>query len=702
MPSGRVPATSDTMTSRHRHTRRTVLSFWAVLLLCIPAAGHAAALEVRHDLRVSLAPATRELAAADRISSPNGDIAWPALRLSPRAGDITVTLDGRRAAFTFRQGRLKLAGNPTGGVLEIAYRCVFDDPVPRAPANSDNPGYGVTGTISARGTFLLSGAGWYPRVAQARAVYHLAVDAPRGILAVTAGRPMGHIDRGGRTVSRWRITRPVEGLALSAGPYAVRRKDAAGIPVMTYFFADTAPLAGKYLAAAGRYLSFYQDLFGPYPFEKFAVVENFFPTGYGFPSYTLIGGRVLRLPFIVHTSLPHEIAHSWWGNGVLVDYRGGNWCEGLTSYVSDYYLKERRSADSARRYRLQMLRDYTTLVSPERDFPLSRFTSRVDPVSRAIGYDKGAMVFHMLRRKVGDRTFWQALRDTVRRRLFKATGWNDLRDIFQQCSKIDLKPFFRQWVTRKGAPLLTLEKPSAKHTEGGWRTTAAVTQAKPCFELDVEAALQSRDGRRVRRVRLSGVRSRFSFTGPGAPRRLAVDPDFQVMRRLHPAELPPVVNSLKGSAQVSLVLLQDAPRALASQARTLVKALGIVGVRTVTVKTPIPGRLPPTDLIVAGRYADLSALLGGPYARHLRQGILKDTGGRTLFAVLPHPTAKGRVMALFCPQPAPVGCTAARKITHYGRYSYLVFQNGRIEKRGTWPVVSSPLIYRWPRDHVGG
>ncbi len=691
------------MTSHRCHTRRTVLAFWAVLLFCIPAAGHAAApLVVRHDLRVLLAPATHELTAVDRISAVSGDITWPELLLAPRARDITVALDGGPVAFTFRQGHLKLSGNRTGRVLQISYRCIFDDPVPQASANSDNPGYGVTGTISGRGTFLLSGAGWYPRVVNARAEYHLAVDAPRGILAVTAGRPMGHTDRGARTVSRWRVTHPVEGLALSAGPYEMREEDAGGIAVMTYFFADTAPLAGKYLAAAGRYLSLYQELFGPYPFEKFAVVENFFPTGYGFPSYTLIGGTVLRLPFIVYTSLPHEIAHNWWGNGVLVDYRRGNWCEGLTTYVSDYYLKERHSADSARRYRLQILRDYTTLVTAERDFPLSRFTSRVDPVSRAIGYGKSAMVFHMLRRKVGNRTFWQALRDTVRQRLFKATSWNDLRDIFQQRSKIDLKPFFRQWVTRRGAPLLTLEKPSATHTEGGWRTTAVVAQAAPFFDLDVEAALKSGEGRRIQRLHLTGARSRFTFTGGAAPRRLAVDPDFQVMRRLHPAELPPVVNSLKGSAQVSLVLLQNAPRDLASQARTLVEALGLGNVRAVTVKRPTPGRLPLTDLIVVGRCRDLIQLLSGPYARHLPHGIVKSGGGRTLFAVLPHPTVEGRVMALFCPQPVPAGRTAARKITHYGRYSYLVFNNGRMEKRGTWPVVSSPLIYRWPRGQGGG
>jgi hypothetical protein len=65
--------------------------------------------------------------------------------------------------------------------------------------------------------------------------------------------------------------------------------------------------------------------------------------GFGFPSYTLIGGTVLRLPFIIHTSLGHEIAHCWWGNGVLVDDDGGNWSETLTTYVADYLYQEKKS-----------------------------------------------------------------------------------------------------------------------------------------------------------------------------------------------------------------------------------------------------------------------------------------------------------------------------------------------------------------------
>ena len=57
------------------------------------------------------------------------------------------------------------------------------------------------------------------------------------------------------------------------------------------------------------------------------------------PSFTLLGAKVIRLPFIVSSSYPHEILHNWWGNGVFVDVQQGNWCEGLTAYLADHLLQ---------------------------------------------------------------------------------------------------------------------------------------------------------------------------------------------------------------------------------------------------------------------------------------------------------------------------------------------------------------------------
>ena len=61
-----------------------------------------------------------------------------------------------------------------------------------------------------------------------------------------------------------------------------------------YLFKEDASLADEYLEACARYLDAYIPLLGPYPFPKFAVVENFFSSGLGMPSFTLLGSAIIK------------------------------------------------------------------------------------------------------------------------------------------------------------------------------------------------------------------------------------------------------------------------------------------------------------------------------------------------------------------------------------------------------------------------
>jgi hypothetical protein len=47
------------------------------------------------------------------------------------------------------------------------------------------------------------------------------------------------------------------------------------------------------------------------------------------------------------------------------------------------------------------------------------------------------------------------------------------------------------------------------------------------------------------------------------------------------------------------------------------------------------------------------------------------------------------------PLSAEAASEAARKIPHYGQYSYLVFREGINEIKGTWPAGRSPLVHEF-------
>ena len=47
------------------------------------------------------------------------------------------------------------------------------------------------------------------------------------------------------------------------------------------------------------------------------MVENFFASGLGMPSFTLLGSSVIKRHYVQPYALGHEIVHSWIGNAVF-------------------------------------------------------------------------------------------------------------------------------------------------------------------------------------------------------------------------------------------------------------------------------------------------------------------------------------------------------------------------------------------------
>ncbi|MEK6696361.1 MAG: M1 family aminopeptidase [Candidatus Deferrimicrobiota bacterium] len=661
---------------------------------------------VRHDLSVVLYPEEGLLRAVDTITMPTGKDSRSTFSLSGNARVTSVSVDGKEHSLLSGNGPLTIAhdGKPDGKpiVVRIAYEGTFRDPPPEDPVNTEDPSFGVAGTISPGGVFLSDGADWYPEAPGRGATFRVRVEGPAGFEAVTAGKRIRRGTSGGRTFSEWETSYPIRGLTLSAGRYVVRDRAVDNVTVSTYFFPGNDPLSGKYLDAVERYLRLYETLLGPYPFEKFAVVENFFPTGYGFPSWTLLGSTVVSLPFILDTSLGHEIAHSWWGNGVFVDPGGGNWSEGLTTYVADHLYKERASPAEGREYRLKILRDYATLVPPGSDFPVERFAGRINPATQAVGYGKTAMIFHMARREIGDEAFWAGLRGVARDRLFRPASWDDLSERIGSAAGRDMGPFFRRWIGSAGAPFLSLSDVRAERDGNGWKVTGRVRQEKPAYDLKVPLRLETAGEPVDLLVPISGEQATFAIASDGRPTSLILDPDVDLFRRLHPSEIPPTVNGIRGSGGLAVVVAKGFPRETAEAARVLLAAMGREQLPLLREEETSPEKLAGGDVLYFGLPSGKGYLptalpqeLSLAPGKFTLNGTEFSAAGDALFAVLPHPSAAGRVAAVFLPLSPEAANAAGRKIPHYGKFSYLAFSGGNNRDKGTWVAADSPAVHRF-------
>ncbi len=648
-------------------------------LLAGPGLARAAALTTDIELSVLLDPAERRLEGRADLRLPAA--AHRHLLLSDGAGEVALSIDGKPATTRPRKRHGRLSWSIPAGAksVGIAWRMTLAA-TPTALDHRDTLQAGAA-TAAELGSFLPAAAGWYPTVAVGREEtlqrWRVTIDVPQGQHAIVPGRLVEHDDSGGRARTTYRMDVPAEGIDLMAGPYRVAERsiksaDGRSLRLRTLFHPEIEALSGDYLDALAGYFTLYEQWIGPYPFDDFTIVSSPTPTGFGMPSLTYLGIEVLKLPFIRHTSLGHEVLHNWWGNGIYPDYAHGNWAEGLTTFMADYTYAERDSDDKAREMRLGWLRDLSA-IPPGKGMPLARFTARRHGVDAAIGYGKAAMVFYMLRERIGREAFDRAIRRFWRSHRFKVAGWSDLRAAFEAEAGQPLQTFFEQWIDREGLPSVTLSADAEA-------AAVQLSQGKPVYALTVPLQLQLGETKQALSVALNGEHAVVdAANGPGT---LRLDPDFRLLRRLLPAEIPPTLRDINLTGGRNVVLLGEGP---VLQAGLELAAALLDAKPEVRDAANPPDKSAPLLLIGPADEVD------GWLARHSLAGRPDEVGRRGQVQVWAGRLAGARPLLVVSATSATALASARRSLPHLGRYGWVTLEDGRSAERGQWKARTQSL-----------
>jgi aminopeptidase N len=691
----------------------------------VPAAEPArAAAAVHHDLQVTLVPGRELLLVEDAVTlSPEvrarlGDTVVFSLHAglspervgpgaplvpAPRGPTPRGGLDDADEAARVPVEAFAVTLAPGERSFTVRYGGRVFHPIEEAGEEYARKSSSSPGLVSRDGAVLSGSTRWLPAVSDDLIAFTLEARVPAGWDVVSQGaRTRRERDAGG-TLVRWDSPEPQDEIFLVAGPFVERARSSGRVLVEAFLRTDDAALAAGYLSAGEEYLSMYEKLLGPYPYAKFALVENFWETGYGMPSFTLLGPRIIRLPFILHSSYPHEILHNWWGNGVFVDAERGNWCEGLTAYLADHLIQEQRGQGAE--YRRTSLQRYADYVAENQDFAVREFRARHSSVTQAVGYDKVLMLFHMLRQRMGDERFTEALRRFYAEHRFRAASFSDLGRAMSAAAGEDLAWFFEEWVDRPGAPAIRVESAEVVTRDGSHQLelTLAQTQGGKPYAVDVPVYLTLPSSpQAVRRtVYLAKQRQRFSLALETVPARLDVDPEYDVFRRLEPAELPPALSGAFGAAQRMIVLPSSAPPELRAAYAALAKSWVTAG--TVIVSDAELARVPPGMAVwVLGWENRLRGVVEegvSPYGgalgdRELRVGTTVLSRQRhTVVVATRSPADAAQVVAFVGADRANALPGLGRKLPHYGKYSLLGFEGDEPANvaKETWPVLASPM-----------
>ncbi len=696
--------------SNRFNIRRIGVSFGLICIIfllgiCTKYAS-AASHTVHHQLEVSLAPQEHTIKVVDTITFPTPSPGSVEFSLHPALTPVllgsNLSLERISALNRSVSNHYRVVLRNGENTFKLGYKGKINQSLEDDGKEQSRGFRSTTGIISSEGVFLSGSSNWYPQFPDNNSIsFDLSIDLPDGWKAVSQGRSDPNTEK-----SNWHESHPQEEIYLIAARFYEYKQKAAGISTQVYLREADEKLAKKYLEATTQYLEMYQSLLGDYPYNKFALVENFWETGYGMPSFTLLGSKVIRLPFIINSSYPHEILHNWWGNGVYVDYKSGNWSEGLTAYLADHLIKQQQGKDA--QYRQHGLQKYSDYASRKHDFALSQFRGRHSSASEAVGYGKSLMLFHMLRQTIGDMRFREGLQAFYQQYRFRTASFDNIRQVFEKISDKSLKGFFDQWVLRTGAPALQLEKPTVKKIDGGYRLgfNLQQIQSESAYPLDIPIAITLENTLQAKQLRISMKQKQQMFSVDLAvkPLRLDIDPEFDLFRKLAVEETPPAFTRVFGSKQLRVVLPRKANPELKKAYEIFAEKMQRMGPDKIIIQWDDELDSLPDDQAITlmgweNKFLGTFKSTLKDYAIDLDADRLKIDNNALLtngtsIALVSRQETKNKPALSFIATDLPDALPGlARKLPHYHKYSHLAFTGTEPKNtlKGRWPITHSPM-----------
>ena len=579
--------------------------------------------ECRYEMRLSLDTERGLLEGVAKITTDHDSVS-----LLDTKANITSIKSARLVVKENRPVLLKASKNDP---IELSFLYGFD------------PG--------AKDVTLLNG--WYPAI-DLMCRYETVVKAP-GMKIVTEATETEESKNG----TIYRYDHPLDALHLVASSrYKTESlKSRSGVTISTYFYPEESRLSNTYLKKSADYFSKYKEMFGFTPFDTFKIVEAPFPAGYSMPTFTLIGRQIIDKPFVLNSSLGHEIVHQWFGNYVYAPYRG-NWVEGLTTFYSDYlYAKEsKRDAE----YRKDLLIKYDSYVNSENEIALIEFTSKNRESKNAVGYGKSAFFFYMLEKRIGEEAFRRGIDKLLKEYPYKTASYKNLREIFEEVSGQRLLDFFKTWVYRKGAFDFRLSNIGLSFVDDRYILEFDIQSNGMLSRLPIKVCSESECLWET--IDLTETAHRLELDIE--PKKIVVDENYEIFRRLYPAEVPPVISRILDGDVTVIVDRKDEKR-FSKMLKVFKKAVYSDEVKYEELKK--------RDILVLGASNSF-----------LKQVAIDFTmEGDTKIELFKNPFEKSRVVAVF--ESKRLSRSIFFRLRHLGKYSTVVIKNGKIVKKSTKP-----------------
>lgn len=295
------------------------------------------------------------------------------------------------------------------------------------------------------------------------------ITAPSQYVSVSNGiEPAAPVITGANKTTHFHHNYPIPAylIAIACTNYAVYNQTAGTapnqFPIINYVYPENLSSFTTDMDQTPLIMDFFQTLFEPYPFRN---------EKYGHAQFSWGGGMEhTTVSFMANFSrglIAHEMAHQWFGDKVTCGTWQDIWLnEGFATYLAALVIEDFDGPAAFVDNKSGMINNITSLTNGNVYLTEAQATNVNRIFSSRLSYNKGAMVLEMLRFKMGDIPFFQALRNYLAdtNLAYKYAVTADLKAHLETVYGNSLTEFFNDWLYNQGYPSYNI---TAENIGGG-------------------------------------------------------------------------------------------------------------------------------------------------------------------------------------------------------------------------------------------
>ena len=307
------------------------------------------------------------------------------------------------------------------------------------------------------GTYVLSepsgASSWYPvndsPLDKATYTFRITVDKPYVVAA--NGLLQETIDNGDSVTYHWEASDPMASYLATIDIAEFDVESEVGpndLPIVNYFPITAGKKLRDPFAVVPEQIAYFNELFGPYPFESFGAVvmdDNSFGAALETQTRPVYGQRIVQS--LGEAVIAHELAHQWFGNSISLERWSDIWLnEGFATYAEWQWIEHERGETGF----VREVRNWYTIV--DRVSPPPPGDPAIEDLFGLGVYKRGGLTVAALRFHVGDEVFFDILRTYSKRFHDGNASTEDFIAVAEEVSEQELDEFFDGWLFAEDLP----------------------------------------------------------------------------------------------------------------------------------------------------------------------------------------------------------------------------------------------------------